>query len=701
MPVKFLIVLICSFLILAIPIYGQNGTNKVRSTLYKLEYNLTQGFPSELGPIETYLKTERDKKRSDRFYSAYYLFKASQLIANEALDSASLMLNKVDRHISEDEFLHYGIFNLLKGTVQRKRLNYSQAHDFYEQALSDFSKLTDAQHWFLQVDLEKAYFYHQQTNFVRAINHFESILEKYPQHIDAMLGMALIHNGRRDFPETLPYFTSLENLSDQMSKTQLNVFYYAKSQYFRFNNVIDSLVHYSRLSGNYDMLGWMMSEQDLYDSAKYYFHRTLKESGQLKRGTVQNMRTLVSIAYQQLYAFDTVGLNKTTSLLETEFRGHLYDDESYVCLMAAIAIDNEDYQKAFNLYKEFINYNMTYLEPQVATKIFNSLIHIYPQLSDQDEALSFHDTFIKKINKSIIRKYNYDQNMVFENLSEMNVKFLEGSRKMNEVRQKLLDEEEKAESLRIIIMWGGFGAILLISFLIYAYRSQKRIKNLNKQLEEKAKVLDVANNDKDMLLAVVSHQIKSPLANIIYFLDMSKQLLKDSNISELSKYLSSLSSSVDSSYKRAIDVLGWLNITHKDKEIMEEVSIKSLIDETLEFYRPTVEKRSLATRTDIKESKPFNINRDALKIIFQNLIENAVKYTKEGGGITITEEQSNNRRKLNIENDNDHSTIGIHDKPLGSTGMGLVIVKDLCEKFNIGLTYHNTKSTTKVVLDLA
>ncbi len=243
--------------------------------------------------------------------------------------------------------------------------------------------------------------------------------------------------------------------------------------------------------------------------------------------------------------------------------------------------------------------------------------------------------------------------------------------------------------------------MILALFLIYIFRSQKKIKNLNRQLNIKAENLNQANHEKDMLLAVVSHQVKAPLANIMYFLDMSGLLIKEGNIGELSKFLGSLGEAMKSSYQRALDVLEWMKIANRDDLSEEELCLKNLVEEVIDFHKEDLIKKELNPKINIGNIALLKTKKEGIKIIFQNLIENAIKYSERGGEITISDNNSSESRQLNITNNNSVDLAQKTTARSKSTGMGLVIVKDLCAKLNIKLSFHNSNEQTRVSLEFS
>jgi signal transduction histidine kinase len=159
----------------------------------------------------------------------------------------------------------------------------------------------------------------------------------------------------------------------------------------------------------------------------------------------------------------------------------------------------------------------------------------------------------------------------------------------------------------------------------------------------------------------------------------------------------------------------------QERVIIEPLDAATTIQQLCEGMRPLAEERQLYLRC---EGPPtLAVDGDAVKIrrIAQNLILNALKYTKDGG-VTVTwgdsEEKDSERWRLCIKDTGPGLTIGADGTPHGKAavtaesittaeksieshwergeGIGLSIVKRLCEMFDATVeirSVHNTGTT--------
>jgi two-component system phosphate regulon sensor histidine kinase PhoR len=144
------------------------------------------------------------------------------------------------------------------------------------------------------------------------------------------------------------------------------------------------------------------------------------------------------------------------------------------------------------------------------------------------------------------------------------------------------------------------------------------------------------------------------------------------------------------------DLLMLSRIETKEFQLkMEAISLRDFIDDVAEFVKEPAEKKEISlSRNEIPSSLSVQGDRNYLEQVLTNLIDNAVKYTPEGGRVIISAiEKDSKDIQLSVEDNG----IGIpkedlsriferfyrvdkgRSKELGGTGLGLSIVKHLVQ----------------------
>jgi signal transduction histidine kinase len=138
---------------------------------------------------------------------------------------------------------------------------------------------------------------------------------------------------------------------------------------------------------------------------------------------------------------------------------------------------------------------------------------------------------------------------------------------------------------------------------------------------------------KTQILANVSHDARTPLSVIILYVDMLK-LLKYGLLTERQVQ------TLDTIMLSANELLGFINnllgeaqlSVRRIKPSHSEISLPNWLDEFARTVRPLAERKGLTLNTTVRPGMPAALQTDAdwLKQILQNLVGNAIKFTKAG-----------------------------------------------------------------------
>jgi len=162
-------------------------------------------------------------------------------------------------------------------------------------------------------------------------------------------------------------------------------------------------------------------------------------------------------------------------------------------------------------------------------------------------------------------------------------------------------------------------------------------KEAEKILREKAEA-EAANLSKSKFLANMSHELRTPLNAVIGFSEM----LASKNFGELNekqeRYVNNISSSGSHLLDLINDILDLSKIEARKMELfIEEFNSLDVIDEVCYSLMPLILKKELELNLSVDEDVKW-IFADVTKFkqILYNLLGNAVKFTSQGGSITIS-----------------------------------------------------------------
>ncbi len=117
-----------------------------------------------------------------------------------------------------------------------------------------------------------------------------------------------------------------------------------------------------------------------------------------------------------------------------------------------------------------------------------------------------------------------------------------------------------------------------------------------------------------------------------------------------------------------------------------QVDLKALIGDVMAFYEPLAEAKNISLQSDLSEAS-YHGDRDLLFQAYANLLDNAVKFSPDGGSIHVNLYQNNERIQIQISDNgpgiNDYEKDKIFDRfyrgeksrHTAGTGLGLGLVR--------------------------
>ena len=212
-----------------------------------------------------------------------------------------------------------------------------------------------------------------------------------------------------------------------------------------------------------------------------------------------------------------------------------------------------------------------------------------------------------------------------------------------------------------------------------------------------------ADKAKSEFLAVVSHEIRTPINGVIGF---TKLLRETPLTAEQRGFVDMIGSSGLTLEALISDILDMSKIEAGKIDIDHAAyPLRRSVEEVITFFTPKARSAGLTLEAKIDADVPQLVNGDAnrLRQILVNLVGNAIKFT-ERGGVTVTlscargsQLENSNRRELRLFFAVVDTGIGIPGDKIpqlfrpfsqvdtsasrrrGGTGLGLIISKRLCE----------------------
>ena len=124
-----------------------------------------------------------------------------------------------------------------------------------------------------------------------------------------------------------------------------------------------------------------------------------------------------------------------------------------------------------------------------------------------------------------------------------------------------------------------------------------------------------------------------------------------------------------------------------------ECNVAEIVAQALEVVRPQAEVRNIAIRVDVDEALTGCCDGMQMIHVVRNLVDNAVKYTREGGGVELTAGTQDSQLVIRVKDtgigiphgeidrifDRFYRVDKARSRQIGGTGLGLAIVKEIVE----------------------
>jgi signal transduction histidine kinase len=187
----------------------------------------------------------------------------------------------------------------------------------------------------------------------------------------------------------------------------------------------------------------------------------------------------------------------------------------------------------------------------------------------------------------------------------------------------------------------------------------RRLRQLNDELEERVRARTVeleqtnerlaeANAAKDRFLATLSHELRTPLTPLRAALDLLK--LRYERDSEIGPILESMGNSLDQETRLIDDLLDMARVNAGKLALKRQpIDLAACLRGAVDAIRPKTEARRQSLSVKLDENvPPLLADPVRLRQVTSNLLDNACKFTREGGQITLEARREGSRVLITV-----------------------------------------------------
>lgn len=238
------------------------------------------------------------------------------------------------------------------------------------------------------------------------------------------------------------------------------------------------------------------------------------------------------------------------------------------------------------------------------------------------------------------------------------------------------------------------------------YTTQKRLRELE---EKRAKELAELNRAKDKFFSIVAHDLKGPFLPLLGFASLLPEMVDTDPPEAIKASARSIHKSAKNVYTLLENLLEWSRL-QMDRSEYEPIRLhlRNAIEYNIGLLKPNAAAKNIRLKNQAPAGLFVQADKNMLDTILRNLLTNAIKFTPQGGEVTISAGPGDLvlRRKDNQLNtmtefikvivsdtglgiseeeqarlfqlDKPHTTRGTEEEK--GTGLGLIICKEMIEK---------------------
>lgn len=184
--------------------------------------------------------------------------------------------------------------------------------------------------------------------------------------------------------------------------------------------------------------------------------------------------------------------------------------------------------------------------------------------------------------------------------------------------------------LVVLVLW-VFG-LLMVVFVIgmaYLFGAEERARESD-ELREAKIMAEKANRAKSDFLANMSHEIRTPINAVM---GMNEMILRECNQEDIREYSQNIQGASQTLLTLINDILDFSKIESGKMEIVEAAyDMSSMLNDVINMVRIKAEEKNLKFIVNADENLPGELWGDDTRVrqVIINILNNAIKYTKEG-----------------------------------------------------------------------
>jgi len=345
-------------------------------------------------------------------------------------------------------------------------------------------------------------------------------------------------------------------------------------------------------------------------------------------------------------------------------------------------------------YEEAINFSLQAfdLAQKNETKIYRLLSsyllgELYQKVENYPAAIKYMNIAHEEIS------YYYKNDL------GLRINALQFQNELDKKESNLVLQRTKTKYLIHFVM---YISIIFILFFAAILLKNKKLKKLNLQLERKSHTivlqneeLKILNAEKDKFFSIIAHDLKGPLGTFVSINDLILEEIEKKRIEKVKLLSGNLQIVSYHIYGLLENLLDWSRVQRNSIQYNPKpVRLNRLIEESVQLVSDGAKRKGINLTINTIENLEIVTDPNMVQTILRNLASNAIKYTSEGGTVTVSAKLKDDKALICVEDtgigmspeiidglfklNGSSNRLGTDQEP--STGLGLILCKEFVEK---------------------
>ena len=239
------------------------------------------------------------------------------------------------------------------------------------------------------------------------------------------------------------------------------------------------------------------------------------------------------------------------------------------------------------------------------------------------------------------------------------------------------------------------GHLLVLRNVTIRKKLEIQTSGLNDVLFNSHKQLLELNAQKDKIMSILGHDLKTPFYQITSLSQILKEDFNSLDKETILDLIDDILKASENGYKILEEILEWAK-TQRDSTVLnpQQINILKLIEEIIDSLNITAANKRIEFIKVIPEDAVFYADKNMTTIVFRNLLSNAIKFSHPGGKIILSSTSESRKATISIQD----FGVGISPNELSSlltntfkssrqgtqgekgTGLGLLLSRELIFK---------------------